>query len=131
MKRSALATLLWGIGLGALILGVGGRISMRLIAEATTGSGGFSVGGTMTVVFLGVVSGAFGALILLAARALLRRWSPAPTIVYWGALLAISLRGLRPVDQLRAVLFLPLVAAFGALLQWRTWRYRGQISGSR
>ena len=124
MKRSALATLLWGMGLGALILGVGGRISMRLIAEATTGTGGFSVGGTLTVVFLGVVSGALGALILLGARALLRRWSPAPTILYWTALLAISLRGLRPVDQLRAILFLPLVAAFGALLQWRTWRYR-------
>ena len=124
MKRSALDTLLWGMGLGALILGVGGRISMRLIAEATTGTGSFSLGGTMTVVFLGVVSGALGALILLAARALLRRWSPAPTILYWTALLAISLRGLRPVDQLRAILFLPLVAAFGALLQWRTWRYR-------
>ena len=124
MKRSALATLLWGMGLGALILGVGGRVSMRLIAEATTGAGSFSLGGTMTVVFLGVVSGALGALILLAARALLRRWSPAPTILYWTALLAISLRGLRPVDQLRAVLFLPLIAAFGALLQWRTWRYR-------
>jgi len=122
--RSALATLLWGMSLGALILGVGGRISMRLIAEATTGTGSFSVGGTMTVVFLGVVSGALGALILLAARALLRRWSPAPTILYWSTLLAISLRGLRPVDQLRALLFLPLVAAFGALLQWRTWRHR-------
>jgi hypothetical protein len=97
---------------------------MRLIAEATTGACGFTLGGTMTVVFLGAVSGALGALILLAARALLRRWSPAPTLLYWAALLAISLRGLRPVDQLRAALFLPLVAAFGALLQWRTWRYR-------
>ena len=122
--RSALATLFWGMGLGALVLGVGGRISMRLIAEATTGTSGFTLGGTMTVIFLGVVSGALGALVLLAARALLRRWSPAPTLVYWAALLAISLRGLRPVDQPRAVLFLPLVAAFGALLQWRTWRYR-------
>ena len=123
-SRSALVTLLWGMGLGALILGVGGRIAMRLIAEATTGTSGFTLGGTITVVFLGVMSGALGALILLAARALLRRWSPAPTVVYWAALLAISLRGLRPMDQLRAVLFLPLVAAFGALLQWRTWRYR-------
>jgi hypothetical protein len=122
--RSALATLFWGMSLGALILGVGGRISMRLIAEATTGTSGFPLGGKMNVIFLGVVSGALGVLILLAARVLLRRWSPAPTLVYWALLLAISLRGLRPVDQLRAVLFLPLVAAFGALLQWRTLRYR-------
>jgi hypothetical protein len=122
--RPSLSTLLWGMGLGALILGVGGRISMRLISEATTGTGGFTLGGTMTVIFMGIASGALGALILLAARAQLRRWSPAPSLLYWAALLAISLRGLRPVDQLRAILFLPLIAAFGALLQWRTWRYR-------
>jgi hypothetical protein len=122
--RPLLSTLLWGMGLGALILGVGGRISMRLISEASTGTGGFTLGGTMTVIFMGVASGALGALILLAARVFLRRWSPAPSLLYWAALLAISLRGLRPVDQLRAILFLPLIAAFGALLQWRTWRYR-------
>ena len=122
--RPSLSTLLWGMGLGALILGVGGRISMRLISEASTGTGGFTLGGTMTVIFMGVACGALGALILLAARAFLRRWSPAPSLLYWAALLAISLRGLRPVDQLRAILFLPLVAAFGALLQWKTWRYR-------
>jgi hypothetical protein len=127
MRRSlpaGIATLLWGAGLGALVLGVGGRVAMRVIAEATTGSSGFSLGGTSTVVFLGAVSGAIGGLLLLLARTLLRRWPPAPTVAFWLLLLALTLRGLQPVDQLRLVLFGPLVALFGALLQWRTWRYR-------
>lgn len=97
---------------------------MRVIAEATTGTSGFSLGGTLTVVFLGAVSGAIGGLLLLLARTLLRRWPPAPTVAFWLLLLALTLRGLRPVDQLRLLLFVPLVALFGALLQWRTWRYR-------
>jgi hypothetical protein len=118
------ATLLWGVLLGTVILGAGGRVAMRIVAEQTTGTSGFTLGGTATVVFLGLTSGAFGALILLAARLLLHRWPPATTVVYWTLLMAISLRGLRPVDPLRAVVFLPLVAAFGLLLQWRTWRYR-------
>ena len=127
MSRSlpaGIATLLWGAGLGALVLGVGGRVAMRVIAEATTGTSGFSLGGTVTVVFLGAVSGAVGGLLLLLARRLLRRWPPAPTVAFWLLLLALTFRGLRPLDQLRLVLFLPLVALFGTLLQWRTWRYR-------
>jgi hypothetical protein len=122
--RAALATLLWGMGLGLLILGVGGRVAMRLVAELTTGVGGFSIGGSFTVVALGLASGGLGAAILLVARRLLRSWPPAPTLLYWSLLLALTLRGLRPLDQLRLGLFLPLVALFGILLQWRTWRYR-------
>ena len=126
--QAGLATILWGMGLGVLVLGVGGRVAMRLVAEATTGAGGFSLGGTLTVVFLGLVSGAAGGWILLAARTLLRRWPPAPSLAFWLLLLAITLRGLRPLDNLRLILFLPLVAVFGGLLQWRTWRYRRPVS---
>jgi hypothetical protein len=122
--RAALATVLWGIGLGAVVLGAGGRVGMRVIAEITTGTSGFSVGGSLTVLFLGAVSGAVGGLILLVVRSLFRRWPPLPTVLYWSLLLLITLRGLRPIDQLRLLVFLPLVAVFGLALQWRTWRYR-------
>jgi hypothetical protein len=123
-SRAALSTLLWGAGIGLIVLGVGGRVVMRMIAESTGAAPAFTLGGTFTVVMLGALSGAAGALILVVARALLRRWSPLPTVFYWGLLVLITLRGLRPLDQQRLVLFLPLVALFGALLQWRTWRYR-------
>ncbi len=119
-KRSHARTILLGLALGALILGVGGRVAMHLIARITTGTGGFTLGGTVTVIFLGAVSGAAGGLILVTARALFRRWPPTTTIVYWSALVALTLRGLRPLDELRLLLFLPLVFGFGAVLQWQT-----------
>jgi hypothetical protein len=122
--RAGLKTVLWGMLVGVVILGVGGRVAMRGIALATVGAGGFSVGGTMTVLFLGLVSGAAGGLILFTARSFFHRWPPLPTLAYWGALVFLAFRGLHPVDTLRLALFLPLIALYGLLLQWRTWRYR-------
>ena len=57
------------------------------------------------------------------------------SIIYTGAAVGVKLvlgmcmalllnEKFRGQTLMRAVLFLPLVAAFGALLQWRTWRYR-------
>lgn len=125
--RAGLATLFWGMVLGAVVLGVGGRIAMRLIGEATTGSSGFTLGGSLTVVFLGLASGLLGGAFLLVARTFFRRWPPLPTLVYWFLLLAITLRGLRPVDAQRLLYFLPVIGLFGFLLQWRTWRYRQPV----
>lgn len=125
--QAVLLTLIWGLGLGALILGIGGRVAMRVIAVATTRTGAFSLGGTGTVVFLGLASGALAALILLVARYLFWRWRPVTTVVFWLVLTAITLRGLRPIDQLRLLTFLPLVALFGVVLQWLTFRYRRAI----
>lgn len=67
---------LLGLLLGVVILGVGGRILMRIIALAAFGAGGFSVGGTIEVVLAG---GLFGALAGLAFPLLPRRlgrWRP-------------------------------------------------------
>jgi hypothetical protein len=117
--------------LGTAILGLGGRAAMHVIARITTGSGAFSFGGTLTVVFLGAVSGLAGGLILVTARALFRRWPPTTTIVYWTFLIGTTLRGLRPIDDLRLALFLPLVFVFGATLQWWTFgRHGGNRPGS-
>ena len=117
-------TILIGAGLGTLILGVGGRLAMHLIARITTGTGGFTVGGTLTVIGLGAASGALGGLILVAARPQFHRWTPSTTIVYWVVLLTIVLRGLRPLEPLRLLIFMPLVLVFGIILQWATWRRR-------
>lgn len=122
-------TILVAAGLGTLLLGLGGRLAMHLIARITTGVSGFTFGGTLTVVFLGAVSGVAGGLILVTARALFRRWPPTTSLVYWGALLALTLRGLNPLDELRLVLFLPLVLVFGALLQW--WTFPNRIRGAQ
>jgi hypothetical protein len=110
----------YGAVLGALILGVGGRIAMRVIATATTGTSGFSLGGTLTVVFLGAASGTVTGVILSVTRVLLGRWPAARTIAFWLLLVAITLRGLRPLDPLRVALFLPLVVLLGILLSLLT-----------
>ena len=122
--RANAKTLLWGTGLGALILGGGGRLAMRFIAEATTGASGFTLGGTMTVVFLGLLSGVAGALILVVTRHFFWQRRPVTTILFWLALGLLTWRGLRPVDDLRLMAFLPVIALFGVLLQATTFRYR-------
>jgi hypothetical protein len=128
--RRAALTLLSATLLGTLVLGLGGRLAMHAVARLDSGNGGFTLGGTLTVIGLGAASGALGGVILWLARTLLRRWPPLPSLVYWGALALLALRGLRPLDAQRLLLFLPLVAGFGALLQWRTWPLRAATGGS-
>jgi len=114
-----------GAGVGLLVLGVGGRVAMRLIALRNGTPTGLTVGGTMTVVFLGLVSGVAGALLLAlsdaAAARLTRRRPAARPWVRRGAfallLLLVTLRGLRGSPPIGLPMFLPLVAAFGALLE--------------
>lgn len=106
-----------GTIIGAVVLGVGGRIAMRGIAVLSGAPPGFSFGGSLTVVALGAASGLAGALILMTLRALLpKRWL-LQTLLFYAALVLITLRGLRPVDSQRLFLFLPLVLIYGFLLR--------------
>jgi len=99
------------------VLGVGGRIAMRVVARVAGSPGGFSFGGTLTVVFLGAVSGLAGALVLLALRSVVRTRPLLRGVLFWAFLILVTLRGLRPLDAQRVILFFPLVLIFGAGLQ--------------
>ena len=109
---------LLGIALGLPILGIGGRIAMRVIANATDVAPGFSLGGTMTVVLMGAVSGAAGGLIY----AVLARFLPNRTVLrgllFGVILLLLTLRGLSPATPLSLWLFLPLTALYGGLVDY-------------
>jgi hypothetical protein len=129
-QRASGLTLLWGLLLGLAILGIGGRVAMWIIAQKTTGTSSFTLGGTATVLFLGLLSGGLGALILLVARHFFWRWRRATTVLFWLALALLTWRGLGPVDNLRLTTFLPVVALFGGLLQAATFRYRPQGPGT-
>jgi hypothetical protein len=122
--RAALFTCLTGAAVGLLLLGGGGRLAMHAIARMTGGSGDFTLDGTVFVLLLGAVSGAAGGLLLFLSRLLLHRWPPLPTLAFWGGLVALTLRGLNPIDSLRLALFLPVVLLFGLALQGMTWRWR-------
>jgi len=112
-----------GSGVGAVVLGIGGRVSMRGIAVLAGAPGSFSLGGSVTVVFLGAVAGLAGALILMALRTFLPRWL-IQTLLFYAILVLISLRGLRPLDWPRVFLFLPLVLVYGFLVRTLSRRYR-------
>jgi hypothetical protein len=117
-----------GAAFGALVLGGGGRIAMHVIARATAGTGSFTLGGTLTVVLLGAVSGVVGALFLTGARRFFHRWSPTPTVVYWTLLILVTLRGIHPVEPLKVVVFFPVVIHFGLTLQISTYQKRAEHS---
>ena len=71
----ALRDLVAGALLGALILGLGGRIVMRLLALAIARDPSFSVGGTAEVIAYGAIVGVMSAVLLAIARPFLpRRW---------------------------------------------------------
>jgi hypothetical protein len=128
------AVLLWvrsgllGIVLGTIFLGIGGRAAMRAIAIAQNGPTGFSFGGSLTVVFLGAASGLAAGLIYAACRRFLSRSVWLARAVFAVIFLAITLRGLRPLDAQRLILFLPLFAAFGLAFDrlWDRVIVRGQ-----
>ena len=71
----------------------------------------------MTVVFLGMVTGATMALIYLVVRFLLPSRPLLRATIFWAVCIGLTLRGLRPVSVLNASVFLPLVLLDGALLQ--------------
>jgi hypothetical protein len=102
-----------GALLGALILGIGGRVAMRGIALIQEWTPYFTLRGSVTVVVVGGLAGTGFALVLLALRAVGRLPGPAVWFIYWLVLAGISLRVLRPVDPDRLTVFPPLVIVFG------------------
>ena len=115
------AGLLYGAGIGLVVLGIGGRIAMRGIAIGNGAAGLYSFEGTLTVVLAGAASGAAGG----AIRALLDRIARLPvfarTIVFVLACFLLTLRGLKPLDNQRLILFLPIVALYVTCVEvlWR------------
>ena len=110
--------LVLGITLGLAILGIGGRVAMRVIAHATDAPPGFSLGGTMTVVFMGAVSGAAGGVIYAVLARFLPDRAVIRSVVFGVILTLLALRGTSPSTPLTLSLFLPLAWLYGALLDY-------------
>ncbi len=109
---------LLGMALGLPSLGIGSRIAMRIIAHATNVAPGFSFGGTLTVVSLGVLSGAAGGLIYAMLYRVLRDRSLLRGVIFAVILTLLTLRGASPFTPLTLSLFLPLTLLYGALLHF-------------
>lgn len=85
IRRISLAVLAGGV-LGALLLGGGGRLVMRLLALKQGIEPAFSAGGTLEIVFYGALLGAAGGTAAGLAAPLLRRRG-----ALGGALLGLAL----------------------------------------
>jgi hypothetical protein len=135
-RRIAIA-LLAGAGVGLVILGIGGRIAMRIIALAAGQAPGFSVGGTFDVVLLGGLWGAPGGpIVLLLERLVTRRRTLHGVVLgvigFAAALLTVGRQLEGSVTQppvwpiavgLCGVLFLAYGVAVAVVLGW--WSERG------
>jgi hypothetical protein len=120
MSRLVTRTLAAGALLGAVILGVGGRFAMAAIASSAGAKPSFTVGGTLTVVGLGAVSGLAGAIIALVSRWGMCRLMPSRAwpqhVLFAVLLLLVTLRGLHGTAPIGRWLFFPLVAVYGITL---------------
>ncbi len=113
-----------GAGVGAVVLGIGGRLAMRGIAVLSGAPPSFTFGGSLRVVLMGALSGLGGAWILKVLRFFLaRRWL-IQTLLFYAIIVLITLRGLKPVDSQRLVLFLPVVLLYAFLVRVLTRRRR-------
>jgi len=112
----AARTLLLGAATGALFLGAGGRLVMRLFALATAEPGGFSLRGTLHVIFAGAVAGVAGGVLLLATGRFLgaRMWLRG--LAFSALCYLVATPGFRPPRPLVFALFAPAFLAYGFAL---------------
>lgn len=123
-----LACVVAGLAVGLPILGVGGRVTMRLLALANGALPAFDSGGTLAVLAAGAGSGVLGAVIRCAldTRGLLPVWSR--TTLFALACGLLTWRGLNPIDLQRVLYFAPLTVAYVLVFEtvWR--RHRAHAS---
>ena len=94
---------------------------MRVVALGTNRPGAFTVEGSLTVIFFGVVAGvAGGAIYAVLARVLPRR-TAARSIIFGVIIVLLTLRGVAPATAFTVSLFMPLTVAYAILLDviWR------------
>src|SRR5690349_9676665 len=112
----------WAIGLlagallGVVLLGIGGRMGMRLIALANGQTPILTFGGTVAVTLLGAAAGAGIAVIFLLSRFAAPRHRAVRLSLFAGVCGLLMLRGLHPVTALNLSVFAPLFVVHALLL---------------
>jgi hypothetical protein len=109
-------TLLLGAAIGALFLGAGGRIVMRLFALATARPPTFSARGTLTVVLYGAMAGGVGALVLLGVGRFLPKHLWLRGLAFSVLCYVLAIPGFTPPRPLVFALFGPAFLGYGLLV---------------
>lgn len=105
------------------MLGGGGRLAMHAFALATTGSGGFTLRGSLNVVFAGAVAGAIGGILLVVVDRFLPQRLWLRGVLFAAVCYLIATPGFRPPRLVVFALFAPAFLAYGVVLEW--WWERG------
>lgn len=97
--------------LGCLMLGIGSRLLMRVVALMQGTPPGWTFGGTMTVVFLGTVSGlGAGVIYCVLQRFVDKAWVRTAAFIAICGL--ISWRGVHGVPPVQQAMFMTLAIAY-------------------
>src|SRR2546422_10185668 len=114
--RAAAITLLLGAAIGAVCLGLGGRLAMRGFALATARASAFTLRGTLNVMFAGAIAGGLGGVLFVVVGRFLpaRIWLRG--LVFAGVCYVLATPGFRPPRPLVFALFGPPFVAYGLAL---------------
>jgi hypothetical protein len=110
------AGLLAGAASGSVVLGIGGRLGMRVVAVAQGRTPVFTVEGAIAVCLLGAAAGAIVAALMLVSRAAFPQRRAWRVGFFWLMIGVFVMRGLHPVTPLTAAVFCPLFVLHGALV---------------
>jgi len=118
---------------GALFLGVGGRLVMHAFALATAQSAGFTLRGSLNVVFAGAIGGAIGGLVLAAIDRFLPQRRSLRGVVFAALCYLIATPGFRPRRPLVFALFAPAFFAYGVVLMlaWERFVRNRSLNATR
>ncbi len=115
-RRDWITGLTAGASLGLVLLGIGARAGMRVIALSSARAPAFSIEGSIAVSLLGALTGALIATVFMVARTAVPTRGWLRGALFWAVCGALALRGLHPVTVLNAGVFLPLFLMHGVLL---------------
>jgi hypothetical protein len=112
-----------GTFLGLLILGIGGRLLMRVIAHMEGRIPAFTLGGSLTVVFAGTVAGAISGLIYYLLRRFVRNpW--VRTVAFIAICELVSWRGVHGLLPVPQAMFMTLALFYLVIIDLLGRRYR-------
>lgn len=117
MLRRLATGFVLGMIAGALFLGVGGRLVMRLFALATNRPWAFTLGGSVNVVLAGAIAGGIGGIALATIHRFLPRRLWRRGVLFAVICYLIAIPGFRPPKLLVFALFAPVFLAYGMVLE--------------
>ena len=109
--KSILPSVIAGAIVGLIVLGVGGRVMMRVIAHWEGRQPVLSPGGTFTVVMMGMVAGAAAGIVYGLIRRFIKNY-PLQIATFFAFCVVLTLRGVNELLGKPKLLFVAITLVF-------------------